>query len=404
MVNILPKDVLSDFKSHKFIILILCIGMFPIWGNGYCSYVLALLFPLLFVSRFNGISLSILIFSIVYTLRISQSGEGMTLSAYILNLFFPIILYQTGIYLGKRFRYPGSGIFLLTIMAVCLALPAIIFNIQDIIATGQLVNPIRIVTFGDSDGFRSATGYGLMVSLLCGSIGCLFIPLSKFRADRILKYIILIGCIGALTTTLHLVNRTGLALAAISIVVSLALPPHNFKRVVNLILATSIVVGIFVVYINDFQGYFDVIDAYAERNTGISSIDSAGGRTERWTEGIIQIFEEPFGNSKGLRWDGGYNYAHNLILDAGLKGGVISLLISLFLVLVFLRYIWKMRDANVITGFERDVTIFLGVTLVAQSMVEPVIDALPQYFWYFLFFLGLLTTSKFKSNMLTNAC
>lgn len=403
-MNSLLKGVFSDFKSHKFIILILCIGMFPIWGNGYCSYVLVLLFPLLFISRLNGVSLSIILFSIIYTLRISKSGEVMTLSAYVLNLFFPIILYQTGIYLGKRFRYPGSGIYLLTIMAVCVALPAIIFNIQDIIATGQLVNPMRIVTFGDSEGFRSATGYGLMVSLLCGSIGCLFIPMVKYRPDRILKFVILIGCIGALITTIHLVNRTGLVLAAISIAVSLALPPHNFKRILYLTLAIIIIAGIFVFYINEFQGYFDVLDAYTERNSGVSSIDSAGGRTERWTEGIKQIFEEPFGNSRGLRWDGGYNYAHNLVLDAGLKGGVICLLISLFLVLVFLRYIWTMRKANAITGFERDVTIFLGVTLVAQSMVEPVIDALPQYFWYFLFFLGMLTTSKFKRNMLTNAC
>lgn len=391
------SEIRQDFRSTWFICLILIVGMLPLWMGGYCMYVMIALLPicLLYYRKIDGTCLLVIIFSVLYTFFKYINGHIYTPSSLIFDLIFPFIMYQAGAYLVKRQRSPKSAILLLCLMAIALALPAILDNIKDAITTGQLINVSREILSDTGEVTRSATGYGIMLAIMDGCLGIALLKPSN-RFDFRLKIMIAIISVLALFATIHLLNRTGLVIAAISIICVVFLPPYSFKKSVYTFVSLIIVLGAAIYFLGDSVFLLDAVNEYEARNSGGGSVSSYGGRSELWSAAINQLFTEPFGNCKGVYINGRYRYAHNLWLDTGAYAGIFPLLALIWITVIYFRSIIRMYRLRYFNRFEKNTLVLIAVALFLQMNTEPIMQGVPQFFWYFIFFISIISTLNNK--------
>lgn len=392
----MKNQIEKDFKRTWFICLILCIGMLPILANGYCCYVIALLLPYVLVKQTNVSNNCILValFSACYFFSKLINGYEYSPSEAIFDLFFPFIMYQAGALIVKKQSCPTSAVLLLIAMAVCLAAPAIYNSIMDFVQTGELINISREILSNEGEVSSSATRYGMMLALMNGSLGILILQPQKNVLDRRIKMLIFCISIGALYSTVHLVTRTGIVIAAASLVIAMLLPPISKKRMRYVIAIMALSVGAFIYFFGDTVFLTEAMDVYDARNEDLAE---AGQRTERWLMGIQQIFSKPFGDPKGLMFYGHYNYAHNLWLDAGIKGGIFCFFILMILTFIQMKNLLILYKSEYLNYFEKNILILMFAAMNLQSFVEPVIDGLPQFFWLYIFFISVVTNLNQKN-------
>lgn len=393
----LKSKIRRDYKSTWLICLILIVGMFPLWMGGYCMYVLIALLPicLLYYRKIDGTCMLVIVFSILYTFFQYANGHIYTPSSLIFDLLFPYIMYQTGAYVVKRQRSPKSAMLLLCLMAIALALPAIMENVYDAINTRQLINAGREILSDNGEKTRAATGYGMMLAIMDGCLGIVLLKPSN-RLDFRLKILIAIISVLALFATIHLLNRTGLVIAAISILCVVFLPPYSLKK--NIYIAGSIIIflGIAIYFLGDSTFYLDAINLYEAREVGTGSASSYGGRTELWGAAINQLFTEPWGNYKGLYINGRYSYAHNLWLDTGACAGILPMIFLIGIGIIYIRSIVKMYRLKYFNQFEKNTLILIAVALFLQMNTEPVMQGVFQFFLYFIFYISVVNNLNRK--------
>lgn len=396
--------VAVDFKRHWFVVLTMCIGMLPLWAGGYCLYILVLLFPLA-IMNFRAIDwtcMLIIVFSIIYTFVNYMNGHEYTPSSFIFDLLFPFIVYQAGTYIVRRQTQPQSAIVLLTAMAVCLALPAIVANITDAVTTGSIINVSRKILDETGEKSRSATGYGMMLAIVDGSLGVIMLKAVN-KIDSRLKLIIILASLCAVFSTIHLVNRTGIVLSIISMAVVVVLPPHSFKKSMYVFCSLIIAVLAALYFLNETSFIADALESYESRDTGAGSVLTYGGRSELWSAGFSQLFSQPLGNKDGVYLNYSYRYAHNLWIDAGIKGSLPCFFILIAIAIAFFVNLKKIYKQNCLTRFERNVLVLIGVAIFLQLCTEPVIEGVPQFFWYFLFFTSVITSINNKYQHANNS-
>lgn len=367
--------------------------------NGYCQYVLVALFPLMFSSkvRFDLTSFLVLLFSFIYTLFTYLTGETYTLSALIFGFIYPILLYQVSSYIVNRNSSASSSLFVFALMAFFLNYPAVFNCIKDTIDTGEIINVTRMIFSDSGELTRSATGYGMALSVMCGSVGMILLK-ARTQTDMAIRYILIIGSIGALFSVIHLVNRTGLVLAFVSIILAIATPPISTKKVVYTLFSLTAIIIITSLVI-DIQFIWDIADSYESRETGGNDSSSYGGRTELWSAGLQQLYTQPLGNPDGVYVNNRYRYAHNLWIDCGINGGLLSLLILLAITFIGVKALYRSLKMKYLTTFEKAMLLITFLTFILQSSVEPVLKGLPQFFWLFLFFIGIIhnLNNKYKA-------
>lgn len=390
--------VWEDFKKNKYAILILCICFMPLTLMGYSHYLLVLLTPMAFVHlRFSINGLLIFFFSLIYTLAINFRGEILTPSDTIFYCFYPILAFSVGKSISNKFLSLKSNIVLITILICCLAFPAIIYNLIDYFKTGELVNVQRKITYGSMARERSATGYGMMLSLVLGMAGLLFYKTNNSN-DHFVKYASLIFSVLALFGTFRLVNRTGIVIAGVSSLIVFGCSRISARRLGYLLLVLMLLFAVWGINQNS-ELVKEVTANYEMRNDGEGSTNELGGRTDRWIRAIDQIYREPFGN-KGLKFYTGYNYAHNLWLDVGIRGSIFSLVILLFITICFIKRIYHIWRDRMMPKFDLIVILLLSITFFLQFGTEPIIEGLPQLFWLWLFFWGMMDSiaAKYKKR------
>ena len=393
----LDNEIRQDFKANRFIWLILIVGMIPMWMGGYCMYVLIVLLPIIlfYYRRIDGTSLLILIFSILYTYFQKSNGHAYTPSSLIFDLLFPFIVYQAGAYLVERQRSPKSSLLLLCLMALALAIPAIMDSVNDAISTGQLINVSRAIKKNTEDVARSATCYGMMLAIMAGCIGIVLLKPNN-KLDARLKVIIAIASVLAIFATIHLVNRTGLVLAAISIVCVVFLPPYSYKKNLYTFVSLIVVAGTFIYFLGDSAFLSDALNQYDARDSGVGSVSSYGGRSERWEAAFNQIFENPWGNDKGAYLNGLPTFAHNMWLDTGAFAGIVPMLLLIWIAVIYIQSIIKMYRFEYLNQFERNVLVLIGVAMFLQLNTEPVMQGLFQFFLYFIFYTSVVSNMNRK--------
>ncbi len=387
------SPVARDLLDHWKVLAVLVIGMIPELFGGYGEYIFIVLLPLAF--RFNlwtTKSYWILAFSVLYLVNMIQGGIEMPMYQKVFYLFFPLLLAQTGAYLGSTLRYPRNIIRLFVGIMVCLASTAIISNIHDTLVTGMLINPLREVYTGD-DKYLSATNYGMMLALVLGCVGLVFVPAGD-RSDRNLKIILLGTGVLALFSTVHLINRTGLALVIISMIVGLVLQPFTKRRLLYLLITCCVIGLIYWLFLSETDFMAEAVQKYIERDRGGGTVSSMSGRDVRMAYALDILSRNPEGGVDGIIFMGRGTYAHNLWIDAGLKGGWICMAILIYFAIGMCHTVWQVWRRHAVYGFnnfESVMIVMMGVTFIAQSMSEPIIDGLARYFWFMLFFWSLLS-------------
>lgn len=391
------SEIRQDFRSTWFICLILIVGMLPLWMGGYCMYVMIALLPicLLYYRKIDGTCLLVIIFSVLYTFFKYINGHIYTPSSLIFDLIFPFIMYQAGAYLVKRQHSPKSAMLLLCLMAIALALPAIINSATDAIKTGELINTMRTIMNDSGNLTLGATGYGMMLAIMDGCLGIALLKPSN-RFDFRLKILIAIISVLALFATIHLLNRTGIVIAAISILCVVFLPPYSFKKNIYIAASLIIILGIAIYFLGNSTFYLDAINLYEARDSGTGSVSTYGGRTKLWGAAINQLFTEPWGLAKGVYINGRYSYAHNLWLDTGARAGIFPLIVLIGIGIIYIWSIVKMYRLKYFNQFEKNTLILIAVALFLQMNTEPVMQGVFQFFLYFIFYISVVNNLNRK--------
>lgn len=394
------SEIYQDLTKNKLVVTILLIGIIPLWMGNYLSYVYILLLPVALCTRLNATSWIILAFSVAYTLTQQLWAIKISPSILVMQYLFPIILYQTGLYLGKRFKSPDSIITVLILLAGLLALPAVVANIQDFITTGEIVNITRQVSFEKNEAGRSATNYGMMLSVACGGLGVMFLG-AKTPAHRRLKYILLTFSVFALFSIIHLLNRTGVVLSVFSIIFVFLLAPHTPKKYITSVFIAIGFAIFYEAYLDQAFHLSDIVEGYISRESG-GTTESMGDRDRLWAKGLDHILAHPFGFDEGVKWGTRNSYAHNIILDAGVRGGVLCSVLMLVIYGIFIYQSYRILNNKSISNFVKFVIVSFSVVIVMQSMVEPIIEGLFIFFCFLMIMMGMtkrLATWRHTSNL-----
>lgn len=395
----IPHEVLNDFDSNRLILIVLCIGFLPMALKGYSMYLLALLVPLLFKTQYGFNSLMVIFFSFFYTLSVLYRGEPITSSNLIFMLAYPLIIYQAGEYIGQRVKSLRTISLLMIAIAIVMATPAIFDNVLDYLRSGELVNAKRAVeaASGQESG---ATRYGVMLALCLGLSGISVLSTNN-RYDFLIKASVLGFVLLAMLSTIHLVNRSGLVIAAISVAGAAVLPPFTRKRVFYALLIFAACYLIYIIYLEMTPLLKKAIESYQYRDSTQGSVKSLGGRDDLWRQGIQHLYDFPMGGGKSVTFHGRASYAHNMWIDCGIVGGVVSMGFLLVMTFKYVISCFKLLFHQTINTYDRNILLLLAATFMIQSMVEPIIESLPQFFWAWILFWAIITSYLRKQRDLS---
>lgn len=106
--------------------------------------------------------------------------------------------------------------------------------------------------------------------------------------------------------------------------------------------------------------------------------------------GIEHVFKHPLGVEPFVV-SGQGNFAHNLWIDTGIRGGILSMLCLIVIAIKIIRLSVQIVRCKLFTVFERKVFTMLSVGFMMQLMVEPILQGSPQYFALFIFYWSVLT-------------
>ncbi len=324
--------------------------------------------------------LFIILFSFFYVAinYINNSDIGFT--TYITYLFSPVIFYIFGRDIVARIKSESLMISFIVI-TICLFAVGVYYGVIINIANTGLINLERDLKVPGQTELLSATLCGLNVSLGFAFVSVFFISRSLSIYVRILM---IFGLLLSLISVIHMINRTGIAVLLLCLFAILIFWGRNNKRKLLLpIIALSIVIYALFHFgvLND-----DVLIAYSERDTGNSTVGSAGGRVELWIDAFTKMWQYPLG------WVGNNTtddfYAHNMWLDiarvAGLLPFIAFVVATIMYLLNFFELLKTERNDNV-----RILFIAINTSFLASSFVEPVIEGLAIYFYMFMMFWGM---------------
>ena len=124
----------------------------------------------------------------------------------------------------------------------------------------------------------------------------------------------------------------------------------------------------------------EVFDAYSYRNEESGD----GGRRDKWLLGLQYVIKYPLGwITEGTQ----SGYVHNLWLDIARVSGIFPFI--LFLMATWLSYckFFKLWRLNNMTIFP--LLLGMNICFLLSSMVEPVIEAVPLYFYLYIMMWGI---------------
>lgn len=367
---------------QSFIILFLFFAtvITSLWPNNIyilCLFSVATFILLPFRKWWDGISISLLFFSMFYCLiqRMNATDEISSVFVFVTTLIAPVAFYRFGRWVMEALNNDRSRLWFVFAFVLCYLLPMLVLTIVDI-QLGGFINENRTLLGDISDNSLAATLYGLMSSVGIGFISALFAKQLKTGYKLLFTILFVI----AMVTVLHLVNRTGVIIFGICVVFSFL---YSTKFQISKTIYAILVMSVIVVALR-YSGIIseDIIDAYMKRERiDAHGANTMGGRSELWRQNFLNLFIEPFGWHRE-------QYAHNLWLDMAAVGGLFALipfLIATFKVLgCFIRiFRRKATPLNLIL-----LTSF--VSMFCNAMVEPVIEGSLLFFVLFIMNWGML--------------
>lgn len=376
-------------KSFIIIALFFATVITSLWPNNIyilCLFSFASLVLLPFRRWWDGISISLLFFSMFYCLiqRMNATSDISSGFLFIATLVAPVAFYRFGCWVMEWLSNDKYRLWFLFTSVLCYLLPMFLLTITDI-RLGGFINESRDILGNFSDNSLAATLYGLMSSVGLGFISVLFAKQLKIGSKLLYTTIPILSML----TVLHLVNRSGVVILGICIIFSFIYSSKfHMSKTIYAIFIMSI---IFVVLKHSGIIGEDIIDAYLKREEiETNSAANLGGRSELWALNFYNLFTNPLGWHRA-------QYAHNLWLDMAAIGGWLALtpfLIATINVLgCFMRIFRRMvtpLNLILLTSF---------VSMFCNAMVEPVIEGSLLFFVLFLMNWGMLkSTCRYNAN------
>lgn len=301
---------------------------------------------------------------------------SLTIQVIIYYCFGAVFFYLFGSIFSSRSSNKRDILLLLLVIFFSLAFQHLVVTIADIFITG-IINPERSLQILDSDAQRAVTQRTIEISLCIGSIAFLFFHDDDQVVLRQKTVFIVLGVLGVLCA-IHYVSRTGVALAFISLIVGFLF--SNAKISSKIFLLVLLIVALFSVLRSE------VYDVFLARETDMSNVSNGGLRFERWSYILEMLWVHPWGitNINALE----HGYAHNLWIDFGKVGGLLSMVL---LILFSFRYVintWKLqRNKNY--PLRLPILVF-SIVFFLSLMTEPIHEGAPIFFFVYFLYCGCL--------------
>lgn len=354
------KNIINYFKQGGILFLILCIALILNHRFGYITIIgcfSILVFGLVALkSKMDKGAWVILLYLLFYILFSYFSGFTYSLSTLVLCAIAPFIFYQYGGKIVKDYKTENNILIAWLLIVFCYSIDIFYISIDNILTTGQLINPNRTFSFTDDDsGSTAATLVGLHMA-----IGMVGLPMAIIVKNKIAKIAFFSLFLLSLIVTFSLLNRTGIVVAILCFIIVIGCRSRkNLKIFISSIFIFSIVIAI-LFYTNIIST--DLISFYEERNVDAGTM---GDRSYRWTDAIQNLFIHPFG------WaDGSTYFVHNMWLDVARISGIIP-----FALLVYMAYDSFMKAFRLIKYHDNSLSYMmlgLNVCFFASCFVEPI--------------------------------
>ena len=363
------------FKYKLLVLLFFSTLITSLWSdNIYLLFLFSLatwcILP--FNKWWDGIGVTLIFFSFAYCAMQymhDQTGSGFI---YLSMIIAPVAYYRFGSWAICWLEDDKKKLQFLFISILLYLIPVLLLTIQDILIVG-FVNESRYLLsdIGKEESTLSATIYGLMSSAGIAFVSIIFAESLKLKEKAVFFSLAAI----ALVIVVHLINRTGIVLLIVSIILSFGYSTGmRLSKVVSSLLLLLLVL---VIIIKSGLVSQEIIDAYIERESGTTdNATELGGRSGKWQAAISDLMSSPFGWKR-------VGYVHNLWLDLAAVAGWITTIPFVVATINVLRTTFRMIKRHV-TPFRLVVAMFLN------CMVEPVIEASLLFFVLMMFVWGML--------------
>jgi len=382
--------MLLNIKNKKICFIIVCIILFLVFTNYDYGTKILLLTPVIFLINPNLFLLTdknvivIFLFSIFFyfnqNLKIDYTSNFLSNIHF---LFYPTLSYIIGKYIVLYYNNERKKIIYFYIFI------AVIFAI---IPTLSILQQLGNFTDGKRSMYLITNKDFLISATILGQffvLTTIMIPFVLFKyKSYFVNLLLIVSSILSILCVLRLGNRTQIILLFISFFLNIILNYkfNTFKSNIYIIFLLFFSITTYN-FIDINSKYFS---QYSDRlNNKEAGIDSAGGRSEKWTNSLDLLIDNPTG------WElAKTGYAHNLWLDIAREGGVISLvficIITISFFINFYRFIKKINKKSNENKNLKNYIIILGVCIHFYFFVEPIIDGMPIFFSFFLIFFGNL--------------
>ena len=375
------RSIVSAFKNEGVIFFIFLVtlcyqltdnGIYPIMALSVGFCVLA------FTNKklVDGTAVLLLMSSCLLLIFSPSFKSGTSV---VTTLFGPFSFYLYGKYLVQRTK-GKKDILCVVILLIIISFSFLFWrSVVHTFVAGTQEYSTRILEFDENSQELGATLFGLIASLGLSGLA-VFVGVKNRRGNILIWIFLLIFILSFLGTTI-LVNRSGLVLPLIPLLVMLLYNSRGHFIRTFFILALIIVVGILLY--NNYIVDSDLMRAYELRSE--TEQGAGGDRLWRWADAIKRLFTNPLGWSKAPAV--GYDYVHNMWLDIARVGGLlpfITFLVATIQILVVQLKLFKIKDDDMVV-----ILLSLFIAVSSASAIEPVIEASPAFFVLSISFWGM---------------
>jgi hypothetical protein len=310
-------------------------------------------------------------------------------------------LFPAGFYLiGKTFNNKSLNntqlFYLLFASGFIFSLPAMISVLSSIFDKGFVVieRDIPMIWGGDSIPATNMAAYFVLNMSIPAFLVAGF---KKFNLP--LKLLMISSFIISVICVLRLGSRTQLSIFFITFIISLIflIRRQTVKQNVTLFGILFLIFNVFLSYVS-FDKDSDIMSAFAGRMESKKyGAATAGGRTERWTKSIVNLWDKPLGWSVD-----DFGFSHNLWFDIARVGGTLSFILLLIFTIKNAVNIKKAillipQNALLNTAF-----ICFGLSFYLLFFVEPIFDGYFPLFVFYCFFLGIIAQYNINNRAIKN--
>lgn len=345
---------------------------------------------------FNSIQFWVLLIFCIFYATIQYSYNFIDFMDFIKYLIYPLALYIFSVLIISGIKCEKQLINYFYTVIVSLSLFGILAVLYSIRVYGLKSGGVMQIQAGmipwAGEKELSATVLGTYLSLGIALYGLIFVKSSIYY-----KTLNILVSLPSLLSSIILANRTGLVIAASSIIL-IFLQQIKFNSVKqNIKLVSTYIANIFLFIFLYNINLFNVKKMWLqsfiyERLTKKGLYHDP--RYVAWIEAFKGLFSDPLGGKQSKI---SLFYAHNLWLDVGWKTGLFTFVLLIIFTLIGLKnYSIIMKNNNVSLYFKYLIsTIFCGFFV--TSMVEPIMEANILFFCSFCFLLGIIDALNKKN-------